>query len=322
MTEPVSRAWEVWAARNLLRGVPREQIEARLSREGLSVEETHALLESLMASPLFEASGSMIKDARRWQMLCRLHDYRRQHAPAPTEVLRRTDVSAEDLHQLLRPASRPVLLPGLLTTKPILDRWTPAALAERFGDVEVAMTIARDETADYAQSFRRPSVSITVRALVERMAREPDGAFYLVAQNHAMKGPLGAMLEDLSLPEGYLDAPKAERCSLWMGPANTLTTLHHDRTDILFLQVHGEKHWRLIAPTERALLDRVQGVATLLDPSDIEGVVVHEVTVRAGDALLVPLGWWHQVRSLSASVSLSVSLDPDEVLEFFRPGAA
>jgi hypothetical protein len=302
--------------------VPREQIEARLKNEGLSDEETRELLESLMASPLYEASSGMIKDARRWQMLCRLHDYRRQHAPAPTEVLRRTDVSAEDLHQLVRPASCPVLIPGLLTGKPILDRWTPASLADRFGDVEVNMTIARDQTADYAQSFRRPSVPITVRALVERMAREPDGGFYLVAQNHAMKGPLGAMLDDLELPDGYLDAPKAERCSLWMGPANTLTTLHHDRTDILFLQVHGDKQWRLIAPTERALLDRVQGVATLLDPEDLANVVVKDVTVHAGDALLVPLGWWHQVRALSASVSLSVSLDPDAVLEFFRPGSA
>lgn len=320
MSEPVSSAWEVWAARNLLRGVPRAAIEARLVKEGLSEREASALLDALMASPLYEAAGPMIKDARRWQMLCRLHDHRR--ATGTREVLERPRMSAADLHELARPASVPIVMRDFLRGQPILERWTPSALSDRFGDVEVQMTIARDQSADYAQSFRRPSVPITVRALAERMVREPDGAFYLVALNHAMKGPLGAMLEDLTLPDGYLDGSKTERCSLWMGPANTLTTLHHDRTDILFLQVHGEKQWRLIAPTERALLDRVQGVATLLDPAEIEGVVVREVTVKAGDALLVPLGWWHQVRSLSPSVSLSVSLDPDEVLEFFRPGAA
>lgn len=318
MSEPLSHAWEVWAARNLLRGVAREQIEQRLVREGLSAEEAKETVDALIASPLFAASAPMIKDARRWQMLCRLHDHRRSHGSR--EVVRRDHLSADDLHQLARPASTPIVMRDFLKG-PILDRWTPASLADRFGDVEVNMTIARDQSADYAKAFRRPSVPITVRALVERMATEPDGAFYLVAQNHAMKGPLGAMLEDLELPEGYLDAPKNERCSLWMGPAQTLTTLHHDRTDILFLQVHGDKRWRLIAPTERALLDRVEGVATLLDPDDLENVVVKDVTVHAGDALLVPLGWWHQVRALSASVSLSVSLDPDGVLEFFRPGS-
>jgi len=60
----------------------------------------------------------------------------------------------------------------------------------------------------------------------------------------------------------------------------------------------------------------------LFGRGDLENVVVKDVTVHPGDALLVPLGGWHQVRALSASVSLSVSLDPDDVLEFFRPGSA
>ena len=38
-----------------------------------------------------------------------------------------------------------------------------------------------------------------------------------------------------------------------------------------------------------------------------EGLQVLEVTLAPGETLFLPLGWWHQVAALQASVSLSFS---------------
>jgi uncharacterized protein YjlB len=35
----------------------------------------------------------------------------------------------------------------------------------------------------------------------------------------------------------------------------------------------------------------------------IEGAKFHEIVLTAGDALFIPIGWWHQVTSLDFSVS-------------------
>lgn len=267
MTEPLSRAWEVWAAQNLMRGVPRVRVEERLVAEGLGAEEARATVDAFSSSPLFEAAQPIARDARRWQMLAKLDATLAREVSRPTEVLRRASISAADLRDVYRAARIPVVMGDVVRPWRAMTTWAPRALAERFADVEVACTVSRQEDATYAQTFRRPSESMTVRALVDRMEASTAGDFYVVAQNHALRGPLGAMLEDVSLPEGYLDAPLSERASLWMGPANTVTALHHDRVDVLFCQVYGRKRWRLIAPTERALYERVRGIASTLDPA-------------------------------------------------------
>lgn len=322
MTEPLSRAWEVWAAQNLLRGVPRERVEQRLVAEGLGADEARATVDGFLSSPMFEATQPIARDARRWQMLTKLDATLARDVSRPTELLRRAAIPADEFRDVYRAARIPVVIGELVTQWPAMRTWTPRALAERFAEVEVACTVSRKDDATYGQTFRRPSERLTVRALVDRIEAATHGDFYLVAQNHALRGPLGAMLEDVRLPEGYLDAPLSERASLWMGPANTVTALHHDRVDVLFCQVHGRKRWRLVAPTERALYERVRGIASVLDPSEVEGALVKEVVLEPGDALFVPVGTWHQVVSLDPSVSLSIALHPEKALDFFRPGDA
>ncbi|PNP38632.1 hypothetical protein TGAMA5MH_09358 [Trichoderma gamsii] len=125
----------------------------------------------------------------------------------------------------------------------------------------------------------------------------------------------------------------------WFGPARTITPLHTDGYHNLLCQVVGTKYVRLYAPEDTGRL-RPRGVELGVDMSNtseldvgvLEGwdkavdsgdcddgedeeesrrkeeladVPYWECILRPGDTLVIPIGWWHYVRSLSISFSVS-----------------
>jgi ribosomal protein L16 Arg81 hydroxylase len=107
-----------------------------------------------------------------------------------------------------------------------------------------------------------------------------------------------------------------------------VTPLHHDTTSIVFHQIYGSKRFLLVSPFETALLRRARGVYCDVDPEhpgrhpELSGVSIPSVELDPGDALFIPVGWWHHVRALEASISLSfTNLRVPNDYEWFRPGA-
>src|SRR5262249_39505442 len=102
---------------------------------------------------------------------------------------------------------------------------------------------------------------------------------------------------------------------MWIGPGGTFTPLHHDLTNNLLLQIVGAKEVLLAAPgeTPRLYNDRhvFSRIRDLTEPGLVEtypklnGLVVHRVRMNPGDALFIPLGWWHQVKALDFSVTIT-----------------
>jgi hypothetical protein len=129
-----------------------------------------------------------------------------------------------------------------------------------------------------------------------------------------------ALIESAIRPESVcpelLDGRESRgRVFLWIGPQGTFTPAHHDLTNNLFLQVHGTKEFRLASSL--ALLDlnndRHCYLASTLSENDEKrrsaGLepVSFTVTLEARDVLFIPLGWWHEVRGLSPSISVSAT---------------
>ncbi|HEY5377261.1 MAG TPA: cupin-like domain-containing protein [Polyangiaceae bacterium] len=232
------------------------------------------------------------------------------------DIARVVNIEAHELFERYYATSVPVLLPSFAANWPALSKWSPQAFAARFGAVEVNVACLGEVPHAEARLPYQRWQTLPFRLLAELMTREANASVYLVAQSQALRHPeLQELWDDLPLRPPFFDADRrSSAVSLWMGPAGSITPLHHDQQSVLLVQVYGSKRIKLISPEYSARLYNDHGGYSRVDPelSELDpwplfaNVPVHTVTLDPSDALFVPLGWWHHVRSVSASISISL----------------
>ncbi|MFD8980343.1 cupin domain-containing protein [Streptomyces sp. NPDC059564] len=78
--------------------------------------------------------------------------------------------------------------------------------------------------------------------------------------------------------------------------------LHWDDHDVVVVQLHGSKRWRLYGATRQAPTFR-----DVESPEQPEGDPVADIVLAAGDVLYLPRGWWHAVSADQGSESLHLT---------------
>lgn len=105
----------------------------------------------------------------------------------------------------------------------------------------------------------------------------------------------------------------------WFGPKGTVSPLHFDPKDNLLCQVVGAKYLRLYSPRESNKLYPVDGLLSNTSEVQVEApedetdtkyprfreATYVECVLHAGEMLYIPPKYWHYVRSLSTSFSVS-----------------
>jgi hypothetical protein len=309
--------WEAWITENLLRGADHEEVARGLVDEGLSLERARTEVAAVARSPIFRAALPFARESRRLRTYARLDHARWAARPDPSSVPRLSWPGVEAFFEQHWAPGVPAIFTDLVTKWPAMERWSLDRLEARFGDAEVSVTTGRaSHGRDYDIDAAELATQTTLREYVARIRREPvSNDFYMIARNRNADDALRGVLEDVVLPEGLFRHDLAGGAAFWLGPAGTITPLHHDTSNILFCQVVGRKRYRMIAPMEIAVLDGARSMYAAIDPDapDLvrfpwwEHVIVRDFVVGPGDALFIPVGWWHHVLALDVSVSLAIN---------------
>lgn len=226
--------------------------------------------------------------------------------PSATPITLNAEESrASDIQAMHRPGGAPVVIRGAARSWKATTTWSLDWLAEHHGD-HVVPTDDRDADGDIH--------SVPLREAVERTRAGQSG--YARFSPLLLERP--ELVDDLDL--SYLLQVTGTRArgvlfQLFSGGIGTRTETHCAIGNNAFVQVHGEKIWRFVAPQYSAALRPLPfgrpyfaSATTLHDPSlaTHPDVPIHEVHLQAGDVLLVPPFWWHQVDNPTESIGVAM----------------
>ncbi|KAJ0280887.1 hypothetical protein COL940_006023 [Colletotrichum noveboracense] len=243
----------------------------------------------------------------------------------------------------------PLVLKGLLTEWPALSSrpWdSPAYLmsrtcgGRRLVPVEVGRSYVDEgwtqELIPFKELLRRitgENWKTTYLAQHELFTQLPHLQNDILTPDHCFTAPPPHPL-DPSKNKPELDLPLV---NAWFGPPGTITPLHTDGYHNLLCQVVGAKYLRLYAPHDsEALCPRGEEEVDMSNTSgfdvgaverwdedaegrdaieleEFRGLRYWDCVLEKGDVLYIPMGWWHYVRSLSVSFSVSFWWNGDHV---------
>lgn len=225
------------------------------------------------------------------------------------------NLSVDKFRQHYLPTGIPVIIADALRNWPLFTMSREESLAH-FSNLN---GITRH--GDYVSntfSTKRDFRTIAMAEFVASLEGQHDastGAPAVYMGNNILPAPL---FDTIRFPP-YFDRDRFNAPRIWIGPAGTLTPLHRDDSDNLFAQVWGQKRFTLAAPHHRAALGTwstspqggLDGCDFNPDAPDYEQypqarqVPFLRFTLEAGDLLFLPEGWFHQVQSISTSLSVN-----------------
>ncbi|MDE2341308.1 MAG: cupin-like domain-containing protein [Alphaproteobacteria bacterium] len=231
-------------------------------------------------------------------------------------IFRVEEISEETFLDEFFAPGRPVILGGLVRDWPAHKLWSPHYLREKLGDATVAFQGGRNDAATFERHKDSHTRQIGFAAYMDMIARDLGNDAYITAYNSAAnEAALAPLKDDLGrLDELLTHEPDRAEAMLWIGPKGTFTPLHHDLTNNLLVQITGSKRVILASPAETPKLYNdihvFSEISDLTSPGNdlaryprLCEVRLHDLILEAGDALFIPIGWWHQITALAFSIS-------------------
>lgn len=338
---PVTPEWRRWIAENLLMNRDPQSIVDAMVRDGLdgrgAVQEVRQAMEHpyLLAarqitagvSPAVAAAQQAVSarsagagdptpkvKKRDWVLECQ----RRAARQATTfgEVPRVHKPSRTEFLDQFYAQNKPVVITGAMDDWPAMTRWTADYLKTKLADRVVEVQANRNTDANYELNQTKLKQEMTFGQFVDitETAGQTNN-WYITANNSGKnKEAVKELWDDIILFPDYLrDDDPGNRGFFWFGPAGTVTPLHHDLTNNFMAQVRGRKLVRLIAPHDLASLynNRHCYSPVNLDAIDLAryplfaNAKVIDIVIGPGDLLFLPVGWWHYVRGLDISITMT-----------------
>ncbi|HZS29171.1 MAG TPA: cupin-like domain-containing protein [Candidatus Angelobacter sp.] len=310
--------WSEWLISNLVVGSNLENILEVMRQSGFSDEYAEARLRESIQNSVVKAARDAVAVQRKAADILNALSKLEHKSPFSKQVDVVWNLPAADFYREYFFKNRPVLLQGVISKWKAVGLWTPEHFASRFGDCQVEVTTGRESDPRHEYNLDQHRRQMPMRDYVRLVV---DGGetndYYLVAQNYLLARPeFHELYDHITDVDGYLVASEMQgHVRVWFGPKGTITRLHHDAAPVLMAQIYGRKQVKLISPVHLSSVSSDGDWLSSLDLDHLDyfrfpkmqNVDVLEVTLAPGELLFVPLGWWHWVKALD--VSISVSLD-------------
>lgn len=208
---------------------------------------------------------------------------------------------------------KPLLITGGLAWS-AFDSWSHTELAKRYPKIKSNL-YSFDVKNNHEKITETPlTLSDAIQLMQSSKPRTKN--YYIMRQS--IKHYFPELLNELS---GIPWCPSASdgEANLWIGEQGNKTALHFDSTDNFLVQVDGCKEVFIFHPTKNPLpinnpfsggrLNFCQKkFVDEFEPKNLSFSQIKggsRVTLEKGCCLYIPTGWWHQVNTISKSISVN-----------------
>ena len=224
------------------------------------------------------------------------------------------DISEQDFREKYLKPRKPVVIRNMARKWPAYQKWTMDYMKEVVGDVEVPL---------YDSSKADPSAPINASAAkmkfgdyIDLIQEKPtDLRFFLFDPIKSAPKLLQDYISPKDLMGGFLD----KYPNMFFGGKGSVTFLHFDidMAHIFHTHFNGRKHILLFDYKWKERLYKIPYATYALEDYDIsnpdfekfpalDGVEGIECFLEHGDTLFMPTGWWHWMKYLDGSFSISL----------------
>lgn len=224
------------------------------------------------------------------------------------------DISEQDFREKYLKPRKPVVIRNMARKWPAYQKWTMDYMKEVVGDVEVPL---------YDSSKADPSAPINASAAkmkfgdyIDLIQEKPtDLRIFLFDPIKSAPKLLDDYISPKDLMGGFLD----KYPNMFFGGKGSVTFLHFDidMAHIFHTHFNGRKHILLFDYKWKERLYQIPYATYALEDYDIsnpdfeqfpalDGVEGIECFLEHGDTLFMPTGWWHWMKYLDGSFSISL----------------
>lgn len=230
----------------------------------------------------------------------------------PVDVVE--SISPADFKKFYLQPRRPLVIKGLTNNWPAKEKWTHEYLKQIVGDQVVPLY--DNAKADPSKPINTAAAEMPFDDYIDLIRSQPT-ELRIFFFNIFKKAP--QLLDDIILPRDLMGGFLESMPAMFFGGSNSVTFLHYDidLPHIFHTHFGGRKHVILFENKWKKRLYRIPNTTYALEDYDVanpdvarfpalDGVEGQEVFLEHGDTLFMPTGYWHWMKYLDGSFSLSL----------------
>jgi lysine-specific demethylase 8 len=228
----------------------------------------------------------------------------------PIQIPKITPPTDREFREKYLSPGQPVVIKGLIEDWPAAKLWTPEYFAQNFGDAEASFVKVKSGINSYeGAKLDTAKVSKSISKIVEGNLIE--NATIASCIDHFPD----TIRRDYTPPR-YCANGKFLTSHLFIAPKDTVTPIHQDLPENLYVIVSGIKRVTLFPPYASVYPNPRFSRAPHYAQIDVENpdydrfprsrnAQPFTVDVMPGETLFIPSFWWHHVRNIEPTIALN-----------------